>query len=165
MAFRQLHSMAHDDDQLYDMSQGMPEGYEPPEYPMGLIFDVKAEDLARCGCEGGEPGDTMDFAAMATVTSIYKDMDGCRIELELTDLAGEDGQFCELSEPGYICLCERCLERLELEADCERGDMIHLIGTARMASRSDTEFGGERCSLQITDLSYLEDESAESREG
>lgn len=165
MAMRRLAPMAHDDDQLYELSKGMGKDYEPPEYPGGLRFRVSLEDLAACGCEGGTIGDTMSFSAMGTVTSIFKDMDGCRIELEVTQLAGEDGQFCDLQEPGHICLTDRDLEKMDLDDDCERGDMLHLIGDARLDSHSDTEWDGAKCVLQITDLSFVENESSESRNG
>lgn len=165
MALRQLHDMAHDDDRLYDLSKGMPDDYEPPEYPGGLCFSLTKEDLAKAGADGGEPGATMRFSAMGEVTSIFKGIDDCRIELEITQFAGEDGKFFEPSQPGCICLCGPELEKMDLEADCERGDLIHLIGTARMESSSSTEWGGDMVCLQITELTYAEDESQESRGG
>jgi hypothetical protein len=164
VAWAALANLAHDDEDLYDMSKGMPEGYEPSEYPSGCCFSVSAEDLERAGCEGGEPGDTCRFSAMGEVTAIHKSIDGCRIEIQLGEFAGEDGKFFDLEQPGYICLCERELGKMGLEADCERGDMIHLIGTLRMESTSSTEYGGDMCSLQIVELA-AEDESQESREG
>ena len=51
-----------------------------------------------------------------------------------------------------------------LEADCERGDTIHLIGTVRVESVSSTEWGGDRVTLQVTELTYAEDESSEARD-
>lgn len=164
MALRQLASMAHTDDQLYDMGKSMPPDYEPSEYPGGLCFCLCAEDLAKAGGEGGEPGATMPFAAMGEVTAIYKSADSCRIEVQLGEFAGEDGKFFELTSPAYICLCGPDLEKMDLDADCERGDTIHLVGTVRLESTSSSEFG-DMATLQITDLSYVEDESQESREG
>lgn len=161
---RQLHDMAHDDDRLYDLSKGMPDDYEPPEYPPGLCFSLTKEDLAKAGADGGEPGATMRFSAMGEVTSIFKGMDDCRIELELHQFAGDDGKFFDLTGPASICLCGPELEKMDMEADCERGDTIHLIGTAQMQSSSSTEWGGDMVTLQITEMTY-EDESRESREG
>lgn len=164
MAMHNMADMAHNDEQLYDMSKGMPSTYEPPEYPSGLCFSLPESDLEQAGALSGEPGDTMRFSAMGEVTSIFKGIKDTRIELQLGEFAGEDGKFFELSEPAYICLCGAELEKMGLDADCERGDTIHLIGTARMESSSSTEWGGERCSLQVTELTF-EDESQESREG
>lgn len=165
MAWAALADLAHDDEDLYDMSKGMPDGYEPPEYPTGCRLGISQEDLEAAGCDGGEPGDTCRFSAMGEVTAVHKGIDDCRVELQLGEFAGEDGKFIELNEPAYICLCERELGKMGLEVDCERGDMLHLIGTVRMESCSSTEWGGEMCSLQIVELSYVEDESTESRKG
>jgi hypothetical protein len=164
MAWADLKSMAHDDDRLYDLAKGMPDDYEPPEYPMGLQFSISKEDLSRAEAEGGEPGDTMRFAAMGEVTSIFKGRDDCRIEIQLGEFAGDNGKFFDLSAPSYISICSAELEKMGLEADCERGDMIHLIGVARMESSSSTEYGGDTAMLQIVEMT-CEDESVESREG
>lgn len=162
---RNMASMAHDDDQLYDMSKSMPDGYDPPMYPPGLCFSISQSDLERAGAPEGEPGATMRFSAMGEVTSIFRGIDACRIELQLGEFAGEDGKFFDLSNPAYVCLCQGELEKMDLDDDCERGDTIHLIGTARLESTSDTEYGGQMCSMQITELTFAEDESTESRGG
>ena len=160
MAFHSLASLAHDDDDLFDLSKGMGEDYEPPEYPGGCCFTIKTSDLEACGAEDGEPGDVMHFSAMAEVTSVFKSEDGCRIELELMLFAGEDGQFCELSDPKpCICLTAPELEKMDLEPDGAMGDLIHLFGSAKLTSCSSSEWG-EVCTMQVTDLTF-EDESTE----
>lgn len=164
MALRQFASLAHDDSDMYDMSKGMPDGYEPPEYPSGCCLSLSREDLAKAGAEEGEPGATMRFSAMGEVTSVFKGIDSCRIELQVGEFAGEDGKFFDLENPTYVCLCQTELEKMDLDADCERGDLIHLIGTARLESTSSTEYGGDMCSLQIIEMAF-EDESQESRDG
>lgn len=161
---RQLHDMSNSEDQLYELSKGMPDSWMPPEYPSGLCFSLTQDDLERAGAESGEPGASMRFSAMGEVTSIFKGIDTCRIELQIGEFAGDDGKFFDLENPAYICLCQDELEKMDLDDDCERGDLIHLIGTARLESLSDTEYGGQMCSLQVVELSF-EDESAESREG
>jgi hypothetical protein len=161
---KMLKSMAHDDEQLYDLAKGMPADYEPPEYPTGLQFSVTKEDLEKAGGEGGEPNATMRFSAMGKVTSTFKDRENCRIEVELTEFAGEDGKFFELSRTTTICFQGPELEKVELSDNAERGDMIHLIGTARVESVASHEAFGDMATLQVTELNY-EDESAESREG
>lgn len=160
MAFHDLRSMEYDDAEKYDR---MTPDVDGPDYPPGLCFSLREDDLEACGAEDGEPGDTMRFAAMGEVTSVFKGLKDTRIELQLGEFAGADGKFVELTEPAYICLCGPELEKMDLDANCERGDMIHLIGTARLESTSSTEFGGERCCLQIVELTF-EDESEESRE-
>ncbi len=164
MALRQLHDMAHDDDDLYDLSRGMGPDYEPPEYPGGLCFSLCASDMKSADCEGAKPGAVMRFSMMGEVTSIFQGTDNCRVELKVEQFAGEDGKFLDLTEPCHICLEDGQLMKMGLEADCERGDTIHLIGEACVQSRSDTEYGGERCMFQVTKMNF-EDESTESREG
>lgn len=164
LSLRQMKSVAHNDEDMYDLSKGMPKDYDPPEYPSGLSFCVSKEDLERADADGGEPGATMRFSAMGEVTSCFKGMDSCRIEVTLNQFAGEDGKFFELSQPACICFNGPELEKVELSDNAERGDMIHLIGTARLESTSSTEYMGDMACLQILELSY-EDESHESREG
>lgn len=173
MAFRQpLTSMAHNDDQLYDLAQGMPDSYTPPDYPSTLCFTVPQAVLEQAGGADGDPDDTMPFSAMGEVTSIFRGRDDCRIELRLTQFAGEDGKFVELDDNEdmswmcpSICLCASELERMNLEADCDLGDTLHLIGTVRLESLSNDGFSGEQARLQIVELSFIEDESSESRKG
>jgi hypothetical protein len=164
VAFRhQLIPLAHDDEDHYDLSKGMPDDWEPPEYPGGCQLHMKCEDLAKAGCEGGEPGDVCNFAAMCEVTSVMKSLTGgCRIELEVMLFAGEDGEFFEPSEPKpCLCLTDRELGKLDLDDDCERGDLLHIMGEARVESTSSTEYGGETCCLQVTGMDFAENESTE----
>ncbi len=164
MAFRaSAPSMAYDDYERYQRSGRGAAEPEAPEYPINLQFMLTSEDLEKAEADDGEPGDMMRFAAMGTVSSVTKDMDDCRIELELTEFAGDDGKFFDLSQPAHICLCGPELEKMELEADCERGDMIHLIGTVRLERTHDHEFDSG-ATLQIVELTF-EDESSESRDG
>lgn len=155
-------SIEYNDSEKYDRAVGVERN--APDYPPGMCFGIPMADLEKAGAEGGDPDDTMHFAAMGEVTNTMRDREGCRIEVELTQFAGEDGKFFELSRPCHICFCGPELEKLEMSDNAERGDMVHLIGTARLESVSDNEFMGKMASLQITELSY-EDESAESRGG
>lgn len=164
MAFRQLKSVAHDDEELWDKSRGMPDGYEPPEYPPGMCFCLCEDDLEAAGVTGAKPNATMRFSAMGEVTSTFMDREDCRIEVQLTEFAGEDGKFFDLSQPAHICFTGPELEKVEMSDNAECGDTVHLIGEARLESMSDSEFGGQMARLQITHLTY-EDESAESRMG
>ncbi len=62
-----------------------------------------------------------------------------------------------------ISLTHDELEKLDLDADCEIGDMVHLMAMAKVTSVSKNETtDGETCriELQITDLS-VEDEDEE----
>jgi hypothetical protein len=163
--------MAHGDEQLYELSKGMPDDYDPPEYPQGLCFTLPMSVLQQVEADGGDPGDSMRFAVMAEVTSVFRSVDDCRVELRITDFAGDDGQFTDLGDDDdmpwmapSLCLGAAELDKLGLEADCELGDTIHLTGTVRLESLSNDGFSGERARLQIIELTYAEDESAENRE-
>lgn len=171
MALRQLQDMAHGDEALYDLSKGMPKDYEPPEYPSGLQFSISKDDLAKAGGDDAAPDATMNFSAMAKVTSVFRGRESCRVELDIMMFAGEDGKFFDLADDDgpfgsrpTICLCGPELEKLELEADCERGELLHLIGTVRVEHTASDKYGGDRVGLQIVSMHY-EDESEESREG
>lgn len=165
MAFLNAKSMEYSDDEKYDRMDRMTSAPEPPDYPTNLQFSICAEDLSKAGAEDGDIDDILRFSAMGEVTSVSVNRDDTRVEVQIGEFAGADGKFFDLSQPSYICLCGPELEKMELEADCERGDMIHLAGTARMEGSSDTEYGGNMVRLQITELTFVEDESEESREG
>lgn len=153
--------MEYDDDDMIDRQQ--PDQPEPPAYPPNLAFSIDQEDLEKASGAGGSIGDIMPFSAMAEVTSVHQTQDGSRIELRMTQFAGEDGKFFDMKVPGHICFCDFELGRLDLDADCDVGDTIHLIGEARLDSSHRHEFGG-MSTLQVVKLTY-EDESAESRQG
>jgi hypothetical protein len=160
MAFRQMSSMELDDDEKIDRMFGTPEGL--PDYPPGLQFTIDKADLGKF-CDGEcSPGMTLRFAAMGNATSVYRSVDSVRIEVELREMAGEDGKFVEMDRPPSICLCGPELEKLDLDEECERGDMIHIIGTARVESLSSPAYGGDMVGLQIVEM-CVEDESEESR--
>lgn len=176
MALRQFADMAHDDEKLYDMTMGMPQSmrdtYEPPEYPEGLQFTLPKAVLEEAGGGDGKPDDRMRFSLMGEVTSVMQGREDSRVELKVTQFAGEDGKFIDLDDDDdampwmwpSLCLCGADLEKLGIEADCEGGDLLHVIGTARLESVSDDEFSGPRVRLQIIEA-RVEDESGESREG
>lgn len=161
---RTFANMAHSEEEIADMQGGMGGDYQPPEYPGRLSFSLSAKDLATLGGEGAEPGATFRFSAMGEVTSIFKGMEDTRIELSIDEFAGEDGKFFDLEYPAAICFCESDLRKMDLDTDCERGDTIHLIGTARLESTSSTGYGGDSGTVQIIEMTF-EDESTESREG
>lgn len=161
-------SIEYDDDQKLDRMVGMagPSMPEPPDYPPGCCFTVGANDLKKAGLDDGKLGDTAHFAAMATVTSVMVDPKYCRIECEITQLAGEDGKFVDLENPAHFSLERSELEKLDLSEDAERGDMLHMIGTVRLDGYHDHEYSdGKMHRLQIVEMCCVEDESAESRAG
>ncbi len=168
MVMRALRSVEYDDSEKYDRARAMvagPMSVEPPDYPPGLCFSMTMGDLEKAGGEGGMPDETMRFSAMGEVTNTFVGREDCRIEVELTQFAGDDGKFFELSQPACICFTAAELEKVDMSNDAERGDMLHIIGTARLESKTDSEFMGQMACLQITELNYVEDESEESREG
>ncbi len=156
-----LADIGYDDDEMLDRANAAAGPIDPPEYPFGCSFCLAEADLIKAAGEEGKPGDEMRFAAMAEVTSCHRGTSGDRVELEIKEFAGADGKFFELSQPGHISLTDRELGKMGLEADCEVGDLIHLIGDARLESVSRSSFG-ETANLQITKLSF-EDESEEGR--
>jgi hypothetical protein len=165
MALRDLKSLAYDDEELWDHSKGVPDNYEPPEYPPGMCFCISKADLEKAGGNDAAPNQTMRFSAMGEVTSTFVGREDCRIEVELSQFAGEDGKFFDLSMPVHICFQSPELAKVEMSDNAETGDMVHLIGEARVESVSDSQFSeGPMVSLQITQMNY-EDESEESREG
>ncbi len=165
MALRNLADMKHSDEDSYDLSRGMPPGYEPPDYPGRLQFMLSEADLAQLGGDTASIGASTRFSAMGEVTNIFRDMDDSRIELQITEFAGEDGKFFDLDQPATICLCEREMNLMDLDDDAEMGDTIHLIGTARVQHMSSSLIGGDTVCLQVTEMAFSENESAESREG
>lgn len=163
MALAPLKSIAHDDEDMFDLAKGMPDDWTPPEYPSGCCFTISQTDLEKAGGEGGDLADVLNFSAMGEATSIFRDMDDCRIELEITEFAGPDGKFFTLQNPAHICLRRSQLEKIDLGEDAERGDFLHMVGIAHIAHMRSDEYGGDMVGLQITHLSYLEDESTETR--
>lgn len=161
MTYNSPKDMALTDDQILDHLMGS-EG-KVPDYPSSLMFSLDKATLETIGVAGIKPDDNMRFACMGEVTSIYASREDCRIELEVNEFAGPDGKFQDLERPAHLCLCGPELEKMDLDPDAERGDLIHLIGTARMESMMDSEFGDNAC-FQITELTF-EDESSESRDG
>lgn len=163
MAFRpMMSSLEYSDDEKFDQIIGP--DMEPPDYPAGLQFTIDKSDLGKI-CDGDcSPGMTLRFAALGTATSVYRARESTRIEVELSQMAGEDGKFVEMDRAPSICLCGPELEKLDLADECERGDAIHVIGTARVESLSSPSFGGDTVGLQITEM-CIEDESEESRDG
>ncbi len=66
-----------------------------------------------------------------------------------------------------ICLTEAELEKLDLEDECEVGDMVHLFCMARVTSVSkrDTGNGSEcRIELSITDMAVEDEDDEEAPE-
>jgi len=64
-----------------------------------------------------------------------------------------------------ICLTEDELSKLDLEDECEIGDMIHISGMATVTSVSKTQNGdGSHCRIELT-ITHLgvEDEDAETQ--
>jgi hypothetical protein len=168
-----LRDLELDDEEKWDLGKDLPEGSEPPDYPSGLTLTLSEGDLERVGCCEGEPGDTTRFAAMGEVTAVHQSEDDARVELQIGEFAGEDGKFIELEHPAYICLTHRELGKMSLDCDCEVGDLIHLIGEAKLVSISrmkgfamdedDEPDPINMATLQVTHLGF-EDESSESRE-
>lgn len=159
--------MAHDDDQLYDMAKARAgiDDSDLPEYPSGLRFTVMECCFERLGIDTMEPGATVKFAAMARATSVNQRIDGCRIEAEIDMLSLDGGQLAELDEGARpsISLDENDHARLDIEQGCERGDMLHLMGEARVEAVDDNRWMGRSVTLQIT-AADVESEDGEAND-
>lgn len=166
--FHEMRSLALDDDQLYDMAKRQTGDAKPdlPDYPPGLCFTVRECCFERLGIGDVKPGATVNFQAFARVISANLRTDGCRVELEIDMLKLGDGEFVELDEMERpsICLDENDHERLDLEPECDTGDMIHLIGTAKVVATDDNRHMGRSVTLQIEEGLIAEDEDAEAEE-
>jgi hypothetical protein len=164
-AMRSMRSMAHSDDELYDMAKARAGlgNDDLPEFPLGLRFTVREPSFETLGIDDALPGAAVKFAALARATNVSRRTDGCRIEAEIDMLALDGGKMAELDDTARpsICLDENDHDRLDLDEDCERGDMLHLIGMARVESVDDTEYGGKAVTLQITHAS-VENEDMEA---
>ena len=76
-----------------------------------------------------------------------------------------------MQQPDYpyglcLCLTQNELDKLDLEDDCEVGDMVHLFCMAKVTSVSKREVNGEpdcRIELQITHIA-CEDEDDENED-
>ena len=157
-----LKSMEYDDEEKVDRFLGP--GVELPDHPPGLCFTMNKDQLEEISEGEAEPDAMLHFAAMGTVLSVTKDRkDGTRIELELAEFAGPDGKFEPLENPPAICLCDGEFDKLDVDDDCKKGDMLHLIGMARVERTNDPQFGEGSATLQITHLAVAENESEESR--
>jgi hypothetical protein len=162
--FRPLKSMALSDDEIYDWAKaraGMSE--EPPEYPPGMRFTVREGDFGALGVDVARPGESVRFAALARATSVRRDNDGCRMEVEIDFLSLSDSDMVELGEIGRPCLCldQNDHDRLDLDDEVDRGDMLHLIGTAKVEAVEDTQWGGKALTLQVVEAA-VEDEDLEA---
>jgi hypothetical protein len=160
--------MALNDDQLYDMARARAgsavDAGDLPDYPPGMRFTIRECCFERLGIEDAKPGATVKFAAFARVTSCNLRTDGCRVELEIDMLKLGDGEFAELDEMGRpsICLDEHDHDRLDLDPDCETGDVLHLMGQARVMAVDDNRFMGRSVTLQCEEGLVVEDEDRES---
>lgn len=158
---QRLASMEYDDDEILDRMLDMQSDFEPPEYPVGLQFSMRREDLEQIVDGEFAPDHSMRFSAIGVATSVMQDREDCRIEMLLEHMAGPDGKFVEIENPPSIALTGPECEKLEVEQECERGDWLHLIGTMRVERTHDHEFGS-MVTLQIVEMA-VEDESEESR--
>lgn len=159
MAWSALVSMELDDEEKYDLSQER--GFET-DYPPGLRFTVHACCFGALEIgDGYAHGSSTRFAAMATVMAINIGESDCRVELQIEMLSLGDGPFVDLDRKPFVCFSRREMDRLDLDSDCERGDLLHMNGLARIVEidKPREDFGGEdSITLQIEQIA-IENES------
>jgi hypothetical protein len=163
--FHDYRPMALSDDEKYDMekARGGAGTGDVPDYPPGMRFTIRECCFEALGIDQVKPGATVKFAAMCRVTSCNLRTDGCRVELEMIMLKLDGGEFAEMDEMARpsICLDENDHDRLDLdEDDCENGDLLHMVGEARVVATDDNRFMGKSLTLQIESAS-IENESTE----
>lgn len=85
-----LVSMELDDEDKLDSVQpiAMP---SKPDFPYGLRICLTGTELSKLGLEPDcDEGEEIDFHANARVTSVTKGEGGCRVELQITEMAVAD---------------------------------------------------------------------------
>ena len=98
MAWSKLTDMEMDDEDQLDTILPSPK-MPKPQYPYGLKICLTTPELKKLDLDTDcNVGDTIDLRAFAEVTSISKDGDNCRIELQIQKLAIENESQEELGE-------------------------------------------------------------------
>lgn len=84
----ELVDMELDDEEKLDAAEIAP---KRPDYPYGLRICLTHSELEKLDLDADcQVGDVIDMRAFACVTSISKDGDSCRIELQIQKLAVEN---------------------------------------------------------------------------
>jgi hypothetical protein len=155
MGWSTLVDMELDDDDKFDLSSQFGLSDQDVDYPPGLQFSISEPDFEALGVDSDvEKGATTKFMAMAIVKSIDIG-ERCRVELEIDMLSIGEGAFVDLGRKPFICFGDGELSRLDLEADCERGDLLHMSGIARVTAihKPNRDYGNEdSVTLQIEQL-------------
>ena len=86
MALRSYADMRHDDEAMYDQMKGMPDSYEPPEYPSGLCFTVRG-DLREDMAPGEQRAEIWEAERDGGVIAVGGSMGD--LWLQLAELGGE----------------------------------------------------------------------------
>jgi hypothetical protein len=90
MAWSQMVDLALDDEDKLDMATPIPMS-ERPQYPYGTRICLTHSELRKMKLDADcNVGDTIDMRMFGEVTSISKDGDNCRIEIQIQRLATED---------------------------------------------------------------------------
>lgn len=89
MAWTKFVDMEYDDEDKIDAAMPIPA--PTPDYPYNLRFCLTDKELRKLELpDDCEVGDTLDMRIMAEVTSVSKDGEHCRIELQGQKIALED---------------------------------------------------------------------------
>ena len=89
MGWTSLVDMELDDEEKMDTLMPIPA--TKPDYPYGLKICLTHRELAKLGLSADcDIGDVIDMRAFACVTSVSKDGDSARVELQIEKLAVED---------------------------------------------------------------------------
>lgn len=89
MAWGKMADMEMDDEDKLDTLMPLP--MDRPDYPCGLRICLTARELKKLDLDDNcNVGDTVDLRCFAEVTSISKDGDHVRVELQIQRMAAED---------------------------------------------------------------------------
>jgi hypothetical protein len=90
MPWSTMADMAYSDDEKLEQMMPMPMS-DRPDYPCGLCICLTQVELDKLGIEADcDVGDVIDLRAFASVKSVTKSGDNCRVELQIEKLAIEN---------------------------------------------------------------------------
>lgn len=90
--------MAKTPEEMEEMQEGVE--YAPPAYPYGLCISLTHEELDKLGLDDNcEVGDILHMVCMAKATSVNKNENGCRIEMQIFDIEVLEDESAEFVRP------------------------------------------------------------------
>jgi len=88
MGWSKMVSLELDDEDKLDFTSPLP--VDRPDFPYGLRICFCQQELDKLGLPKPDYGDYIDMRAFGRVTSISDDGTGCRVEIQLEQIAVEN---------------------------------------------------------------------------